>query len=270
MVFRSLKLHGQALVAALQFLTRLPIPLQVPFEPAALARSVIYFPAAGTVVGVAVASACGLLDLFMPSLPAAVIIVAIWAAMSGGLHLDGWMDTADGVLSHRSRERMLEIMKDSRVGAMGVIAAVLLLLFKFAVIAELFQHRDGMSATALSALAAIPLWSRWWMSVAIVGWPSARQGEGVGALFQKAGIRQAIAGFALTIALTCISLWTFGMPIGHSALWSAGAASLTALIGSVMAAWLCRKLGGLTGDTYGALNEMIEASLLLALLLALN
>ncbi|WP_148091983.1 adenosylcobinamide-GDP ribazoletransferase, partial [Paenibacillus sp. 598K] len=112
----------------------------------------------------------------LPTLPAAVLVLIAWAALTGGLHLDGWMDTADGVLSHRSRERMLEIMRDSRVGAMGVIAGTLLLMFKLSLLASLLALRP--MSEALMWLAIIPLWSRWWMSVAVIGWPRARADGG--------------------------------------------------------------------------------------------
>ncbi|GGG79916.1 adenosylcobinamide-GDP ribazoletransferase [Paenibacillus radicis (ex Gao et al. 2016)] len=272
MVFRSLIVHGQALIAAIQFLTRVPVPVQVPFEPKQLSRSIIYFPAAGAIVGAVSAICFGLLSLFMPALPAAVIVLAVWTAMSGGLHLDGWMDTADGVLSHRSRERMLEIMKDSRVGAMGVIAAVLLLLFKFAVLSELIELglENGSWWKSMALIASAPIWSRWWMSAAIVGWPSARKGEGIGAMFRAAGPRQMAAGFLLAVALTLVIAFAGGIPLEDAILWCAGAAFITAAVGLITATWLSRKLGGLTGDTYGAMNEAVEAVLILAVLLVLK
>ncbi|MFF2482544.1 adenosylcobinamide-GDP ribazoletransferase [Paenibacillus sp. NPDC058071] len=272
MVIRSLKRHGQALAAALQFLTRLPVPIRVPFEPEVLARSAIYFPIAGAVIGCIIAVACALLGLFMPALPAAVLLLALWTAMSGGLHLDGWMDTADGVLSHRSRERMLEIMKDSRVGAMGVIAAVLLLLFKFAVLTELYGiaavGSDESSIVVFAAMAIVPAWSRWWMAAAIAGWPNARQGEGIGAMFRLAGWKHSAGGGLIAAAYSFIALTALGKLGFFEAMIAAAVAALvTAFVGWASAVWLSRKLGGLTGDTYGAMNEAVEAVLLLAALL---
>ncbi|WP_311289162.1 adenosylcobinamide-GDP ribazoletransferase [Paenibacillus glycanilyticus] len=264
----ALKRHGQAAAAALQFLTRIPVPIAVPFEPVTLARTVIYFPAAGLVIGAVLAGGFAALDLFSPAMPAAVLLLAVWTALSGGLHLDGWMDTADGVLSHRSRERMLEIMKDSRVGAMGVIVAVLLLLFKFAILAEWMEQGEG--PLALSLLVVIPVWSRWWMGAAIAGWPNARQGEGIGALFHLASRRQVAAGFVLAVLGTAVCTTLDGLRWSETLLVLAGCVLLTFLTGSIMAMWLNRKLGGLTGDTYGALNEAVEAVLLFAGLLAIH
>lgn len=268
MVMSALKRHGQAAAAALQFLTRIPVPISVPFEPVTLARTVIYFPVAGLFIGGVLAGGFAALELFSPAMPAAVMLLSLWTALSGGLHLDGWMDTADGVLSHRSRDRMLEIMKDSRVGAMGVIAAALLLLFKFSVLAEWMGQEEGVYA--LSLLAVIPIWSRWWMGAAIAFWPNARQGEGIGALFRMASGRQVAAGFAAAVISTAVCTILNGFRWSDSLLILAGCILLTVLTGAIAANWLNRKLGGLTGDTYGALNEAVEAVLLFAGLMALQ
>ncbi|MCR2805528.1 adenosylcobinamide-GDP ribazoletransferase [Paenibacillus soyae] len=272
-----LKLHAQAVIAALQFLTRLPVPVQVPFEKPVLSRSVIYFPLAGALIGCALWLASELLDWALPPWPAAIILVSLWVLLTGGLHLDGWMDTADGVLSHRPRDRMLEIMKDSRVGAMGVIAAVLLLLLKTSVIAELFviSSQHEVSAGMLYALSAI--WSRMWMAAAIGGWPKARGEEGLAALFNDVNKESVFASVTLSVLLSFLALNINGInrisviglasgPLG-AALLVAGAGAVTVICGGAMALWLTRKLGGLTGDTYGAMNEAIEATLLLAALI---
>lgn len=268
MVIAVLKRHALAAAAALQFLTRIPVPVTVPFEPVTLARTVIYFPAAGVLIGAILAGGFAVLELFSPAMPSAVLLLVIWTALSGGLHLDGWMDTADGVLSHRSRERMLEIMKDSRVGAMGVIAAVLLLLFKFSLLAEWFGQQDG--GRVLSLLVIIPVWSRWWMGAAIAAWPNARHGEGIGALFHLASGRQVAAGFIAAVFVTVLCLSLDGLAWQETLLILAGCIVLTILTGLLYAVWLSRKLGGLTGDTYGALNEAVEAVLLFAGVLAIH
>lgn len=91
MVSGSVKLHVQSFVAAFQFLTRLPLPMSVPFNSPVLTRSIIYFPAAGAFIGGCVAASAWLLNLVLPEWPAAVILLALWTALSGGLHLDGWI-----------------------------------------------------------------------------------------------------------------------------------------------------------------------------------
>lgn len=274
-----LKLHAQAVIAALQFLTRFPVPIQVPFEKPVLSRSVVYFPLAGAFIGIVLWLASELLTGILPPWPAAVLLVAVWVGLTGGLHLDGWMDTADGVFSHRTRERMLEIMKDSRVGAMGVIAAVLLLLLKTSVIAELLtlsERHGGISPGGLFVLAAS--WSRTWMAAAIGGWPKARGEEGLAALFNGVNKLRVTISFALAAFISLLALnineinHIFAMELASGSLEAAlvvgGAGLLTVMCGGAMAIWLTRKLGGLTGDTYGAMNEAIEAALLVAALAA--
>ncbi|WP_337102946.1 adenosylcobinamide-GDP ribazoletransferase [Paenibacillus sp. YIM B09110] len=269
MAAHKLKLHGQALVAAFQFLTRFPIPIQVPFIPPVLTRSVLYFPIAGAFIGIIVAAVAWLLQLFLPPWPSAVLLLALWTALSGGLHMDGWMDTADGVLSHRSRERMLEIMKDSRVGAMGVLAAVLLLLLKASLLAELLGDDDRFELV-LPLIAASPIWGRAWMAIAIAGWPNARQGEGIGALF--AGVKKSAAGLSLFIGglITFLIVVACQNSFETSILITLACLLSTLVAGGALAIWLANKLGGLTGDTYGAMNEAVEAATLLMAVIILG
>ncbi|MEK3882273.1 adenosylcobinamide-GDP ribazoletransferase [Paenibacillus sp. PL2-23] len=267
--------HAQALAAAIQFLTRIPVPLLIPFERPVLSRSVIYFPLAGALIGLLLWLASELLVSLLPPWPSAIILVGLGVMLTGGLHLDGWMDTADGVFSHRSRERMLEIMKDSRVGAMGVIAAVLLLLLKISVVAELLallgQHEVSIGWLFILACS----WSRAWMAAAIGGWPTARGEEGLAALFNGVNSWGAswallLAGLVSFAALQAASLQSAALPtqtVIGALLIVAGAGIVSALCGASMAIWLTRKLGGLTGDTYGAMNEAIEACVLLAALM---
>src|SRR5690606_5946187 len=103
----------QAFAAALQFLTRLPIRVQLNYNEDLFRRSTVYYPAAGALIGLLTAIAGFLLTYALPAAPASVLVLSVWIGLTGALHLDGLMDTADGLLSHRSRERMLEIMKDS-------------------------------------------------------------------------------------------------------------------------------------------------------------
>ena len=127
-------------IAAFQFLTRLPIPVQIDYTDRVFRRSAIFYPLVGFVIGFFLLLAGEGLALCLPAMPAAVLLLGFWVVLTGGLHLDGLMDTADGILSHRPREQMLEIMKDSRVGAMGVIVGVLHLLLKFSLLYTLLEY----------------------------------------------------------------------------------------------------------------------------------
>ncbi|WP_168119042.1 adenosylcobinamide-GDP ribazoletransferase [Paenibacillus sp. HB172176] len=266
-----LRLQLQAAVAAIQFLTRLPLPVSVPFERQVLARSILYFPLAGLFIGLIGACASWLLDAILPPWPAAVLLLMLLTALSGGLHLDGLMDTADGVLSHRSRERMLVIMNDSRVGAMGVIAGVLLLLLKASLLAEWLKAYGNGDAAGFPALLILACcFSRAWMAMAIVGWQPARPGEGMGRMFNDAKYIYAVGAGVLALILSLIMLMINEFNYMESVVIAAAAALLTLAAGVVMARWLNRKLGGLTGDTYGAMNEGIEVVILLAATALMN
>jgi cobalamin 5'-phosphate synthase/cobalamin synthase len=154
--FRALVLSWfHACIAAFQFLTRFPLPLKLDYTEPIFRRSVVFYPFVGVVIGLLLTLVGAGLRVWIPSFPAAVIVLSVWIAITGALHLDGLMDTADGVLSHRPREQMLEIMKDSRVGAMGVIVCVLYMLLKLSFIMELV---DGSWNVAAVFFFCVGLW----------------------------------------------------------------------------------------------------------------
>lgn len=259
--------YAHALVAAFQLLSRIPFPVQVPYEERVLRRSVLFYPAVGCVIGLLLAAAGAGLSAVLPVSVSAALLTGLWVALTGGLHMDGLMDTADGLLSHRSRERMLEIMKDSRVGAMGVLACVLQLLIKYALLSALLDR--GWAGGSAALVAAVPVWSRWFMVAAIAGWPYAREGPGMGAMFKGAGPRHLLAASLLAALLSvgCLALVGAGGGLKQAAALSAAGAAAAGAAGMFAAARMARKLGGLTGDTYGALNEIVESALLLAAVL---
>jgi cobalamin 5'-phosphate synthase/cobalamin synthase len=273
MALSGLKKHAQAIVAAFQFLTRIPVPVSVPFERHVLSLAAVYFPVAGTAIGLLAAAWSWLLAQLLPAGPAAVLSLAGWLALSGGLHMDGWMDTADGVLSHRSREKMLEIMKDSRVGAMGVLAAVLLLFLKITILMELLTYSklsvNSGSSALIAAVLLSSLWSRTWMTVAMACWRPATPDSGLGRLFSGVNYRGAVPAVILAAFLSLIALIIIGINLKETLLIIALCLFAAFIVGGVMGIWLNQKLGGLTGDTYGAMNEAVEAAVLLAILLLL-
>lgn len=252
-----------AAAAAIRFLTRIPLPGTMPDRPAVFRRSAVFFPLAGLFIGGLLAAAAFGLGHVFPFHVNAVLTLSLWVGLTGGLHLDGLMDTADGLMSNRSRERMLDIMKDSRSGPMGVIAAVLALLLKAALLAALLEQ-GGREPFAL--LVIIPVWSRAFLSMAIAGWPYARIEQGMGGLYRAVRGRHALAAGVLAAGISCPVMAGIG---GFAPVWalalSGGVLLVTYIIGASLAAAVNRKLGGLTGDVYGALNECLELVLLLAL-----
>jgi adenosylcobinamide-GDP ribazoletransferase len=264
----SLKSYTAAGIAAFQLLTRLPIPVKLDYTPEMFRRSVVFYPVVGLILGVLLAVLGHMLERVLPAAPLAVLLTAVWVALTGALHVDGLMDTADGVLSHRSRERMLEIMKDSRVGAMGVVTSVLALMMK----ASLLYSIISLGSLAWFWLPLTLSWSRAGMVWAIVGWPYARPEGGMGRLVSYAGKREAILAILLAGVGTAwvVSLVSGSMSLLHTSLLSIGVIIGTALVGCLVCAVLSRKLGGLTGDTYGALNELLEIGLLLWVIVVWN
>lgn len=274
-----MKRTWQGLIAALQFLTRIPVPFSVPFTNEVLKRSTFFFPLAGFCIGGLVWAAGWGLQHLLPVFPAAALTLTLAVALQGGLHMDGWMDTADGVLSSRSRERMLEIMKDSRSGAMGVIACVLLLLLKWTLLVSL------MELGLWNGWVVVPfIWSRVVMVLALASKPQARPDEGLGGYFLGVKAGHVTIAYLLGFALAALAVAASGTANAGSSLGVLTGLGLSSsdavLMMSVAAPLLCtagaclpmqylsRKLGGLTGDTYGAINEWTETVGLLLLLLA--
>ena len=234
--------------AAFQFLTRLPVP-GPPLDGKELGRALAWFPLPGLALG---ALAAGLAWLAGPHLAPgvlAVLVVALLAAVTGGLHLDGLADVADGLGGgHGDRERSLAIMRDSRIGAFGAAALVLALLLKVAAVLALLAHGPAawalLSAPMLARLLAVPL---------VVFFPYARP-EGLGRPFHDGG---GVRELVVALALTALVLPWFGVRV----LLPSAAAVATA---AAVAFWVRRRLGGLTGDVYGAAVELAEVAFLVA------
>ncbi|CQR71278.1 Cobalamin synthase [Sporomusa ovata DSM 2662] len=230
----------------LQFLTRIRLVEQNDWSPESFGRSVKYFTLIGAIIGLILAGLNYVFSQFLPSHVLAAVLIIAEIVLTGGLHCDGFMDTADGVFSGRSRERMLEIMKDSRVGANGVVAFGLLLLLKYSLIID-------MTPTMLfAALITMPVAGRMVMVISITSFSYARP-EGMGKAFaQYAG--HATLGIAAVIAIAVVAA------LGVRASISAGGAVVA---GILTARYLAAVLGGLTGDTYGAVTELTELAVLL-------
>ena len=247
---------GSDVLAAIAFYTCIPIPVTGTLDFQGVARL-------APVIGIVIGCLLGLIDmglrfyLGMPVLTASALVVTCWVALTGGLHLDGAMDTADG-LAVQNPLRRLEVMADSTTGAFGAMAAIALLLLKTSALTDLHSHR-------WLALMAVSGWGRWGQQVAIKRYPYLKP-TGKGAI-HKAAIRSfqdLLPGLLLLLALSGlqvlldngVSLFTVGTVMGGSA------------IALLAGAWFNRCLGGHTGDTYGAVVEWTEA-LLLCLLTAL-
>ncbi len=231
--------------AALQFLTIVPPLIRRPFTADELGRSVGWFAAVGLLIGGALAGVDYGLGFVFPPGVAAALVLAAWVLVTGALHLDGFLDTCDGLFGGHTPEARLRIMRDERAGAFAVIGGVLLLLVKYACLAALANRTE--------ALLVAPTVGRGAMAVAVVAFPYARA-EGLGrAMKDRAGAWQAVLAAATAVL-------TAGLAAGWLGLAAVGVAAPATLAG---AALVLRRLPGLTGDVYGALCEVIEALALL-------
>jgi adenosylcobinamide-GDP ribazoletransferase len=187
---------------------------------------------------------------------AAALILVAWAALTGMLHLDGWADCCDALVAPLSRERRLEVMKDPRLGSFGGAGLVLLLLVKLAAVAEVLTTAVGRPPAALLPLLVVPVLGRWAIVIAAAAFPLARP-DGMGASFRRGLGRREVILATLTAAATCLVIGWVGL-----ALWAAAG---LALLG--MARLATSRLGGLTGDVYGAIIELTETVTLVTVVL---
>lgn len=237
---------------AWQLLTRLPSP-SVHFSAQAAGRSVAFYPVIGLIIGGILAGMHAVLagvDAWL----AAALILAVWVAVTGGLHLDGLADSADAWAgSHGDRRRALTIMKDARSGPAGITVVVLVLLLKFAALAALLR-----AGTAF-ALVAAPTLGRGAIVLLFLTTPYVRP-RGLGAP-QAAHLAVGSASLALGVVVSAVA-YVLAIP----GAWTAAAVLATVLL---LRRQMRQLLGGVTGDTLGASCEIIEALTLIVLALAI-
>jgi adenosylcobinamide-GDP ribazoletransferase len=243
-------------ITGLQFLTRIHIANQSEWSPESFGRSVKYFPFIGAILGIILVLINQLLagyfpyiGIFLPPHVLAILLIISNVLLTGGLTCDGFMDTMDGIFSGRSKERMLEIMKDSRIGANGVMAFVLLAILKWSLIMDI--PPQGFS----TALFIMPVLGRFAMVVGITLFPYARP-DGIGKAFAQYADKY-------TLCIASILTLLFAIPLGKQAIISL----ITATIVTVsFSSHVKNRIGGLTGDIYGAVTELAEITVLLVFL----
>ena len=245
---------------ALQFFTRLPIPRWVGFEPSWLHQSSRYFPLVGCVVAALAAAAYAAAALVLPAPVAAVLSTAASIYMTGAFHEDGFADACDGFGGGLTPERVLEIMKDSRVGAYGAIGIACMLGLKCTTLAML------PPASAIAALFIAHPLSRLAATSLIWRMEYARaEGKAKPMAQQMRGREFAIAALTALLPATLLVL--------------TGAVSLTVIGASLLAAalaaiWLARlfqrRIGGYTGDCLGAVQQLAEVAIYLTVLASLG
>lgn len=241
-------------VLALQFLTVLRVKKDIAAEPEELAASMAYFPVVGALQGLILVAASYVFAGILPETVTAGLLVCILVITNGGLHLDGFADTVDGLAGGSSREERLRIMRDSSVGAIGVVFLILILLIKYLVISELpFDARRQV-------IFMFPVVGRWAM-VPMAFWSNyARPEGGIGAAFASNSRFTFYVSTAITALLSAVL-------IGYLSL-------LIILFTGVMvyftAYYFKMKIGGVTGDVFGFQSETAEAVFLVSALALIN
>ncbi len=235
-----------AALVALAFLTRVPVPARVQAEPE-LAPAVKWFPVVGAVVGGLAGTAYLLLSALLPASVAAVMAVALAVAITGAFHEDGLADTFDGLSSGRSVSRQLQIMKDSRLGTFGAVAVVLVLLARVGLVA----HLDPTWATVAALAWAHAMAAAVAVAVMTVARPAA---QGL-AMAYLADLRRCPA--LVSVVTTAAAGWWV-----VASLW---VAPVVVAMGPLLVLWWARRrIGGVTGDVLGAIQQVALVGALVA------
>ncbi|GLB60952.1 adenosylcobinamide-GDP ribazoletransferase [Cytobacillus sp. NCCP-133] len=246
----------RGLLINLQFFTSIPIPIAMPMDKIHLEKAIKTFPLAGLIQGGIYAF---ILYAFLEWTPFSVLTAAfaVWLAgiiLTGGIHLDGWMDASDAFFSYRDQEKRLEIMSDPRVGAFGVMSIIVLLSVRFLFIYEIVLL--SQSATYF-LITLIPFLSKMVMGVLLINIQAAKK-EGLGSLFQQAATKTTLFIYPFFLLL-----------IAAAALFTGAQATLGFLAMTVFSVlfflFISKKViawfGGMTGDILGASVEGMEVFL---------
>ena len=232
---------------ALTFLTVIPVPLRRQASPEEAGRSLAYFPLVGLVIGYAVEGLDQALGLVLPSSVVNGFLVVALVLVTGAIHLDGFIDTCDGLVAGRTPQQRWEVMRDSRVGSFGVVGAFCLLLLKYASLGALPEpSRTG-------ALVLMPVLGRWAVVCSMFAFPYARP-EGLGKVFKEQ------ATWPRVVLATVFAL---GLSLAFLRLGGVALMLCVGLVALALATLLRYRFAGLTGDTYGAIIEVAEVAALL-------
>ena len=236
---------------ALQFLTIIPVKLKK-FEDKYIAGSMVYFPFIGLFLGLILAGANNLMTVMkLEELSISIILAVLLVILTGGIHLDGLADTADAFLSRKNKDEMLAIMRDSHIGVMGVVSLISILLLK---IAFIYSLAPGLRNPSLLLMCVL---SRFSLVLAMEISPYARK-EGKAKIFFEG---------ADTKILFLSALMAFVLAIAISGIKGLTLMALTAALTFFIVRLVIRKIGGITGDTLGALCEIMEVVVLSGALL---
>lgn len=234
----------KGLIVALQFLTRLPVNIAVDFNDENIKKSTFYFPFVGLLLGFLAVFPYYFLSPLSNQIASFITVVMI-IVLTGGLHLDGLSDTADGFFSNRDRERVLEIMKDSRIGAFGVLSLILIILFKYVLISNIGVKLPVALVFSMGNSRLVALLQIAFKKVARPG--------GLGDMVKKSGPKlYIISSLILYVGMVVFINPSYLIPL-----------LISLFLGEMISSYSYKKIGGFTGDVYGATIELCEAVSLL-------
>jgi adenosylcobinamide-GDP ribazoletransferase len=231
---------------ALQFLTILPVKFKSLVKEEDFRSIFIFFPIVGAGIGLLLCSLLFLLRGIMPHLAVVAVILAAYTVLTGALHLDGLADSCDGLFAGKTKERILEIMQDSRNGAYAAVGVSLDLILKFAFLVSL---PPGL---LWRMLILMPMFSRWVQGLACAQMPYARDKGKSNYFFKAASNRDVLIGAVFTLGVFLFLGGLRGLALFLAALLPVG----------LFIKWVEHRINGMTGDTVGATNEVAEISLL--------
>lgn len=230
-------------LVALQFLTIIPVKIrpQESISPKDFGRSLMWFPLVGAIIGIILAAVFNTSFMF-PNIVRISLVLIFTFIITGGIHLDGFADTCDGLYGFSKKEKALQIMRDSHIGAIGAISLILLILFKFSLLASFRQD------IFWTYLILMPTFARFMQSLACFSSKYARE-EGKAKYFiEYAGIKEIVFGLIFTLVLFGLLLKINGPILFLISL---------ALI-YLMILYINKRIDGMTGDTIGAVSEVSE------------
>lgn len=242
----------KSFILTLQFLTRIPINISVDVKEEDFIKGVRFFPIVGLIIGIINTIVYMLCSLIMPPQAAIVGTVLSNILITGALHIDGLADTCDGIFSSRSRDRMLEIMKDSRIGTNGAVAIFFDLALRIVLLLSINETQ------IIKTLIISPILSRTIMVVLMHYSVYARTEGGLGNLFiGKIGLKDMISTVIIAIFISS-ALFEYKIVLVI-------VSNLILMI--IYKSYIYQKIGGMTGDTLGAGNEISELMVILAIYL---
>ncbi len=240
-------------LTALKFLTIIPIKSKTGKEDIDLARSMAYFPLVGGLIGLILFGVWEIGGTFLPSSVVCALILALYIIITGALHLDGFADTIDGISGGRDKADIIDIMQTSHIGAIGMVGIVALLLLKFTLIYSLPSTVIGQSLVLMMVM------GRWSMVFSCQVYPAAGDRQSLARKFiEHIELKQLLWATVTMVILLAVLAGLKALVIFPIIL----------IVSILFNNFLVKKIGGLTGDTLGALNEFVELATLLIFTIA--